>query len=171
MAFQEIRPADIVRNPFSLIGDDWLLVTCEADGRANTMTASWGALGVLWGVPAATIYIRPQRFTKTLLDRAASFTLSVLPETFRQTLGYLGRVSGRDEDKIGASGLTLLHTHGAPVFAEARLALVCKKLYAQEMRPDGFADPAPRAKWYPDEDYHTMYIGAIEAVLARSENQ
>ena len=43
-------------NEFSLIGDRWMLITAGTAERCNTMTASWGGLGVLWGAPAATIY-------------------------------------------------------------------------------------------------------------------
>ena len=42
-------------NVFSLIGDRWMLITAGTAERCNTMTASWGGLGVLWGAPAATI--------------------------------------------------------------------------------------------------------------------
>ena len=57
---QKIPPEEITRNPFTLIGKDWLLVTAEKDGRANTMTASWGGLGVLWGKPVAFIFFIPK---------------------------------------------------------------------------------------------------------------
>ena len=107
--FQKITPEEITRNPFTLIGKDWLLVTAEKDGRANTMTASWGGLGVLWGKPVAFIFIRPQRYTKEFLEAGDRFSLSILDETHRRTLSYLGSVSGRDEDKIKKSGLTLAH--------------------------------------------------------------
>lgn len=43
-----------------MIGKEWLLITAEKDGKANTMTASWGGVGVLWGKNVATLYIRPQ---------------------------------------------------------------------------------------------------------------
>ena len=56
-------------NVFSLIGDRWMLITAGTAERCNTMTASWGGLGVLWGAPAATIYLRPQRYTKEFVDR------------------------------------------------------------------------------------------------------
>ncbi|MEG0388809.1 MAG: flavin reductase family protein, partial [Niameybacter sp.] len=48
-SFISIQPEALEKNPFQLIGKDWMLVTAEADGKANTMTASWGGLGVMWG--------------------------------------------------------------------------------------------------------------------------
>ena len=167
MAFKEIQPQDLQDNAFTLIGKDWLVVCGEKDGRANAMTASWGGMGVLWGKPVVFIFIRPQRYTKEFVDGAAGFTLSVLDASKRKTLNYLGTVSGRDEDKIEKAGLTPLSDDGFTYFVEARLAILCRKLYAQEMREACFIAPEPVAKWYPEKDYHTMYVAEIEKVLVR----
>ena len=64
-----IDPKAIDQNVFSLIGEKWMLITAGTAERCNTMTASWGGLGVIWGAPSATCYIRPQRYTKEFLDR------------------------------------------------------------------------------------------------------
>ena len=61
---KEIKAQELNENPFKLIGDDWMLITAEKDGKVNTMTASWGGLGVIWGRNAATVYIRLSRYTK-----------------------------------------------------------------------------------------------------------
>ena len=49
MNFKEMKPEELQKNPFTMIGKEWLLVTAEKDGKANTMTASWGGMGVMWG--------------------------------------------------------------------------------------------------------------------------
>lgn len=167
MSFKEMKPEELQKNPFTMIGREWLLVTAEKDGKANTMTASWGGVGVMWGKNVAFIVIRPQRYTKEFIDGSEGFSLSVLDETFRKTYSYLGSVSGRDEDKIAKSGLTLSHEGATPYFEEANTVLVCRKLYAQEYTPDCFLDNTPNDKWYPDKDYHTMYFSEIEKVLVR----
>lgn len=166
--FNKIEPKEITRNPFTLIGDDWMLVTAEKDGKANTMTASWGGVGILWGKTVATIYIRPQRYTKEFLDSTDRFTLSILGAEHKRTLGYLGSVSGRDEDKIAKSGLTLAHENEAPYFEEAEMVLVCRKLYKQEQKPECFLDKECLDKWYESNDFHTMYIAEIETVLKKA---
>lgn len=51
-------------------------VSAAKDGKANTMTASWGGIGVLWGKNVATVYIRPQRHTKEFVDAGDTFTIS-----------------------------------------------------------------------------------------------
>lgn len=167
MDFKEIKPEELNTNPFQMIGKDWLLVTAQKDGACNTMTASWGGLGVMWGKDVAFVVIRPQRYTKGFIDGSSAFSLSVLDNSYRKTLNYLGTVSGREEDKIGKSGLTLAYDGQVPYFQEANTVLVCRKMYAQEYKPECFIDPAPDEKWYPQKDYHTLYICEIEKVLTR----
>lgn len=162
--FQRIDPKEITKNPFTMIGREWLLVTAGSKEKCNTMTASWGGVGVLWGQPVATCYIRPQRYTKEFIDREEYFTLSVLPERYRAELTLCGRRSGRDCDKFAETGLTVEAAEcGAPYIGEAELVLVCKKQYAQELRADCLTEGAKDidAQHYPNHDWHTMYIGQI----------
>ncbi|WP_177504598.1 flavin reductase family protein [Anaerosinus sp.] len=167
MAFKEIQAEDFVYSTFKTIGKDWLLVTAEKDGKANTMTASWGGLGVMWGKNVAYVVIRPQRYTKEFIDGADTLSLTVFDENYRKMLSYCGSVSGRDEDKIAKSGLTVAHENNTPYFNEAKIALLCKKLYAQEFKPECFIDQESKEKWYPGADYHTMYIVEIEKILVQ----
>lgn len=162
---KEIKPEELQKNPFQMIGKEWLLVTAEKEGKANTMTASWGGVGIMWGKPVAYVFIRPQRYTKEFVDAGDHFSLSVLGEDYRKTLNYFGTVSGRDEDKIAKSGLHVAHENGTPYFEEANTVLVCRKLYAQPYDPACFIDKSCDEKWYPNKDYHTMYIAEIEKVL------
>ncbi len=164
MALKEVDVTSLSINPFTAIDKDWMLVTAGDLSSCNTMTASWGGLGTLWASPVATCYIRQSRYTKQFVDAADHFTLSFFdPEKYRRTLGYLGRVSGRDEDKIAVAGLTPVEAADGVTFAEARLTLVCRKLYSTYLGPEGFeAGLGIDEAQYADKDYHTMYIGRIE---------
>lgn len=165
--FENIDPRDLKVNPFSRIGDDWMLVTVQDGERANPMTASWGGLGILWGEPVATCYIRPQRYTRELMDSSEYFALCFFePGQQREALALCGSRSGRDTDKVKETGLTVCRDKAAPYFAEASLVYICRKLYRQEMSADCFID-GDIAKHYPDNDYHIMYIGKIEECLVR----
>ena len=49
MAFKEVDIKSLNFNPFTKIGSEWMLITAGDESGCNTMTASWGGLGVLWG--------------------------------------------------------------------------------------------------------------------------
>ena len=165
--FNEIKPALLQQSAFKLIGKDWMLITAKKDGKVNTMTASWGGLGFMWGKNVAYIMIRPQRYTKEFVDNSDTLSLTFFNDSFRKTLNYLGTKSGRDEDKIKNSNLTLLHSDDIPYFEEAKIAIFCKKLYAQKLKPECFIAQGLNEKWYPDHDYHTLYIAEITKILVK----
>lgn len=165
--FIEIEPGQFGRSPFQ-IGTDWMLITAEKDGKANTMTAAWGGLGFIWERNAAFIVIRPQRYTKEFVDGTDTFSLSFFDSGYKKMLGYMGTASGRNEDKIKKAGLTLLHDGATPYFEQADAAIICKKLYAQEMRADCFISKDMNEKWYPDGDLHTLYIAEVIRILVKA---
>lgn len=162
MNWKKIDVKTIDTNAFQLIGDEWMLVTAKNQGCVNTMTASWGGIGIMWGKPVATAYIRPQRYTREFMEAQDTFTLSFFGGAHKDAMGYLGKVSGRDEaDKITTAGLHVTEVDEAPTFEEAALVLVCKKRYVQEMKEECFAGNEEIEKWYPNKDYHVMYMAEI----------
>lgn len=167
MSFKEINIKDLSFNPFDKIGSQWMLITAGSESSFNTMTASWGGMGVLWGKNVATVYIRPQRYTKEFVDANDTFTLSFYGPEHKNALNICGSKSGRDCDKVKEAGLTPYFTDGTCAFGEAETIFVCRKLYKDTMPPENFIDKASDAKWYPDKDYHTMYIAEIEKVLVK----
>ena len=166
---KEITFSELNFNPATLIAKEWMLVTAGSESGYNTMTASWGHLGAIWGhgggLPTAVIYLRPQRYTKEFVDREERFTLTVFPEEYRKALGYLGSHSGRDGDKVAAASLTPVFEEDYTYFAEAKLVLVCRKLYRGTLTADGFIDKSIISDHYPNADFHDMYIVQIEKVL------
>lgn len=162
-----IAPMALSENFFQRLHRQWALITAADGDGANTMTASWGGVGILWNKPVATVYVRPSRYTFGLIEREAGFSLSFLPEQYRQELSYCGKISGRDEDKIAHCGFTVLRQEGVPYIAQAELVLLCRKLYSQDMDPARFLDPEIDPKNYPDGDYHRIYIGEITGALGR----
>lgn len=164
--FTSISPKEIQGNVFSMLDDQWMLITAGTASRCNTMTASWGGMGVMWGKPVAVCGIRPQRYTREFVDAQDYFTLSFFAEEYRQALSLCGSKSGREIDKVQACGFTVAQGEGgAPYFEQARLVLVCRKLYRRDLDPACFVDRQPDEAWYPNKDYHTMYVGEIVQVL------
>lgn len=165
--WKRIEPEQLDGNVFSRIGRQWMLVTAGTKERCNTMTASWGGLGVLWGRPSATAYIRPQRYTKEFLDRNEYFTLSFLPEEQRGALNLCGSKSGREVDKVKECGFTVLTgAGGAPYFDQAETVLVCRKRFVQPMDEAAIPQDVKEA-FYAQKDYHYLYIGEIAEVLVK----
>ena len=167
MSFKEINLEELQFNPFTKIGTQWMLITAGNETAFNTMTASWGGMGVLWGKNVVTTYIRPQRYTKKFVDENDVFTLSFYGEEYKKALSICGSKSGRDCDKVAEAGLTPYFTDDTAAFEEAELILICKKVYANHMPPTNFIDSEADAKWYPEKDYHTMYIAEITKVLIK----
>lgn len=165
--YKEIKPENLDQSAFKLIGKDWMLITAAKDNKVNTMTASWGGLGIMWNKNVAYIVVRPQRFTKEFLDASSTFSLTFFDESYRKDLSYLGTVSGRDEDKLSKTNLTVSYIDGTPGFEEAKLTIICRKLYAQEFKPECFIDDAIEKQCYPQKDYHTIYIAEVEKILIK----
>lgn len=162
---KEIKGAELSGNPFKMIGRDWMLITAGNGEKVNTMTASWGGMGTLWNKDVAFVFVRPQRYTKEFIDREDTFSLSFFTEDLRKELSYLGSVSGKDEDKIKKAGLTVEMTEGTPCFKEAKVTVICRKLYRQPLSEDGFIDKELVDKTYPNKDWHDVYVGEILKVL------
>ena len=159
---KQLSPYELNENVFRLVDKDWMLVTAGTKEQFNTMTASWGGMGILWNQPIAIIFIRPTRYTYEFTEKSGSFTLCFFDKKYRKALNYCGSHSGRDVDKMRETGLVPKVTEsGNIVFQQARLVIECKKIYFQDLDPDHFLDPST-SKNYPQKDYHRMYFGSIE---------
>ncbi|MGS2499705.1 flavin reductase [Clostridioides difficile] len=167
MGFREVKIEELQFNPFTKIGKEWLLITAGDSEKFNTMTASWGGVGVYWGKNVVTTYIRPQRYTKEFVDSNDTFTVAFFDETYREALNICGTISGRDTNKIEKAGLTPYFVDDTVAFEEANMIIVCKKLYHDNMPPENFDAKENDKKWYPEKDYHTMYISEIIKVLVK----
>lgn len=170
LGFKKLSSAEIESasfNPFKMIGKDWMLVTASNENGWNTMTASWGFMGVMWGKQAAVAVIRPQRYTKKFIENNECFTLSFFGEEQRQALAYCGKYSGRDVDKAKETGLVPVFTDGTVAFEQAKTVIVCRKMYAQDMNAESFIDRSADEQWYQNKDYHKAYYGEIMAVYVK----
>ena len=160
--WQEIKPAEIELNPLQMIDRDWLELSAGKEGNMNLMTISWGSIGELWGKPVFIVYVSTSRYTNQFMEENDYFTVTHFPTSMKDKLAYLGRVSGRDEDKVAGAGLTVEFTGlGNPIYAEADLAIECKKIYAKQF--DAELLPPEQRDWYERSGtgIHTVYIGEI----------
>jgi len=166
--FTTIQASEITDNVFKLLDKDWMLITAGRMDHYNTMTASWGHMGIMWNLPVAMAWIRPQRYTFEFVEQYSDFTLSFFSEEHRKALQFCGSRSGRDFDKAAETGLTPLATEAGNVFfQEARLVMECRKIYSDDLKKEQFILPEVAQKHYAKGDYHRFYMGEIVNVLSR----
>lgn len=166
LKFEKTDLGRIDENVFKLIGSDWMLITAGEKDSFNTMTASWGGMGVLWNKPVSYIFVRPTRYTYEFLEKNKSFSLSFFDETHRKALSVCGTKSGRDTDKVKEAGLTpVVSENGIVHFDEAKLVLECSKIYYQDIDSSNFLDPV--IEGFYNKDYHRMYIGEITNIIKK----
>ena len=146
---RKIELKDLNDNFFEAISKEWMLVTAGSKDKFNTMTASWGGTGELWGTPVAFVFIRPERYTFEFMERSECFTLSFLGYENKDIHKICGSKSGRDIDKIAATGLRPVFTEqGNVLYEQSRLSLECRKLYTDTIKESCFIDKSLLGRWY-----------------------
>lgn len=163
---KQLEISSLTENFFEAIGKEWMLVTAGNPSNFNTMTASWGGVGILWNKPVAFVFIRPERYTDTFVMESDELTLTFLGAENRGVHAICGKKSGRDIDKIEAAGLKPIFTpEGHISFEQARLTLACKKLYMSELTADSFIDKSLIDTWYGGThgNFHKLYVVEITA--------
>ena len=161
---------------FDLFHNQWGLVTAGNPERFNGCTVSWGSLETLWERPGheghiVTVYLHPARYTCEFMKNSDLFTLCFFPKEQKKALAYLGSHSGRDGDKIEASGLTPVPMGDCVGYREAKLSFLCRKLYQHEFSKEDLAEeistyymgrpsafpPDDKGDWHP----HCVFVGEI----------
>ncbi len=150
-----------------------VLLTTKADDKVNSMTISWGTLGIEWTNAIFTVFVRENRYTKQLLDKNGEFTINIPYGDYdKKILGVCGTKSGHNTDKIKDLGLTLVESDevSVPAIKELPLTLECKVVYKQGQVASAMTEENNK-KYYPQDvdstfhganrDYHTAYYGEI----------
>jgi len=152
--YRSIPPKDLGENPIRLLGEDWMIITAGTPEKYNSMTAAWGGYGI-WKKPVAFILVNPSRYTFQFVEKEEHFTLSFYdPAKYREVLEKIfGGKSGRDTDKVKESGFTPLPTHPGVAYAEARMIIVCRKVFSANTDPEGKS--------------HKLFFGEILSVWVR----
>jgi flavin reductase (DIM6/NTAB) family NADH-FMN oxidoreductase RutF len=171
--FKNILPSEL-GNAIEMIGKEWMIILADDESKpsgASGMTASWGCLGVLWNKPVCVCFIRPQRYTYGLANATdkLSFNFFGNEKEYREALGYFGKKSGRDTDKIADMGLSVQRNveNGVPFIAESKTVLIGKKLYEGMIEKSGFLD-SELLKNYPTDDFHKIYVCEIEEAMVKN---
>ena len=164
----EASYTDYLKETNKVLGNSGLLLaSADAQGDPNVMTIGWGTIGIIWGKPIFVVLVRPSRYTHGLIEITDDFTVNVPTPKLADEVLYFGTVSGRDQDKFKAKGLTA--TPGkkvkAPIVEECVIHYECKVVHKNDVIPDELAGEI-RNSAYRQGDFHRIYFGEILAVYA-----
>lgn len=145
------------------------LLTTSYNGQINTMAIGWGHIGIEWNLPVFVAYVRESRFTKELIDTTSEFTVNITDDdAMAEVIRFCGRTSGRNTDKIGELGLSLIDGEkvNVPGIKEFPLTLECKVLYSQKQKSEKLPEKLlerfyPFDKSLSGRDNHIAYYAQI----------
>jgi flavin reductase (DIM6/NTAB) family NADH-FMN oxidoreductase RutF len=127
----------------------WVIGSYDSTGTPNMMTASW--VGICCSdPPSVTVSLRESRHSYGNIIASKAFTVNIPSEAYAKETAFFGSVSGRDVDKLAATGLTPVKSDlvNAPYLAEFPLVVECRLVKTVEIGS------------------HTMLIGEIVDVKA-----
>ena len=164
----EASYTDYLKETNKMLGQGGLLlVSVDDQGNPNAMTIGWGTVGIIWGKPIFVVLVRPSRYTHGLIEITGDFTVNVPTPELADEVSYFGTVSGRDQDKFKAKGLTT--TPGkkvkSPIVEECVIHYECRVVHKNDVIPDELTEEI-RNSAYPQGDFHRIYFGEILAVYA-----
>jgi len=139
-------------HPFALPAPVWVVGTYGENKKPNIMTAAWGGI-CCSSPPCLTISLQKQRASYNNILTNKAFTINIPSQHQVIEADYVGIISGKDEDKFVATGLTPIASQvvNAPYIQEFPLILECRLLQTIEI------------------GVHTQFIGEIINVLAEEK--
>lgn len=142
-----------------------VLLTAKVGDKVNPMTIGWGSIGVEWGKPIFTAYVRPSRYTHEMIEATGEFTVNVPMGNVKSILGFCGTKSGREVDKVAELGLTLEEPMNisVPGIRELPLTLECKVIYKQDQVLSALREDLCDRYYDKNDsnDFHTAYYAEI----------
>ncbi|MEI0603063.1 flavin reductase family protein [Brachyspira alvinipulli] len=112
-----------------------ILITVKCDDKVNPMSISWGTFGIEWNRNVFVIFVRENRYTRSMLDKNPEFTVNIpINKIDRNIIKVCGMQSGYNIDKIKELNLTLEEPNmiSVPGIKELPLTLECKILYKKK---------------------------------------
>ena len=133
----------------SLLTPVWVIGSYDKANKPNMMTAAW--VGICCSQPpCVTVSLRKATYTYHNIMAKKAFTVNIPSRNYIKATDYFGMVSGKDVDKLAATGLTPVKGDhvDAPYIKEFPVAVECKLVNTLEL------------------GLHTMFIGEIIDVKA-----
>lgn len=172
--FWQISPKEISDNMFTLVMDNFYVITAGNEAHYNSMIGSGGGFGLLFRKPASWCVIRTDRYTLELIQKEQTYTIAYFSDRYKEQLIFLGSQSGRDSRKMEEVELTGIQTpSGNMSFKEARLIFECKLTQITTPDPDDFCTQEARdyiADAYQKASNYRKYVfGEVTHVWSKQE--
>lgn len=172
--FTGISPEEITDNIFKLVGKDFTVITAGKESHFNSMTASWGGVGILFNKPVVWSMLRANRYTLEIIKKEQTYTLSFFPDEYKEQVLFFGSKSGRNTDKMKETTLTPIQTpNGNMTYKEARLVLECKIIELTTVSPDDYYTQEAKdfiiGGYNEAKEYHKLVFGDITNVWIKPE--
>lgn len=170
--FEEIDPKQIEEDVFTLVGENFGILTAGASGQENAMVTSWGGWGIVFGKPGMFHFLRSNRYTLEKMRAEQCYTVSFFDDEFKDDIMQFGMKSGRDTDKMKETALSVVRTpDGCPAWKEAKLIVECRLAEVTTVAPDDFYDDENR-KFVEEAhaetgDWHKLVLSRITHVWNR----
>lgn len=131
-----------------------VLVSCGGTQgwKPNLITIAWAG-NVCSDPPMLSISVRPERYSHEIILTTREFVVNVPSLRQARAVDWCGVVSGRDEDKFAAAGLTpsAALKVGPPIVLECPLNIECRVRQSMELGS------------------HTMFVAEVVAVQVSAD--
>lgn len=170
--FDTIDVRNIKEDVFTLVGEDYGILTAGTPEKSNSMVTSWGGWGIVFGKPGVFHFLRSNRYTLELMREQQTYTVSYFDSEFKDDIMQFGMKSGRDSDKMKETKLTAVQTpDGNPTYKEAKIILECRLAEVTTVAPEDFYNDEDR-KFVTDAhaetgDWHKLVLSQITKAWVR----
>lgn len=158
---------EVLKITYDALFDMGLLVSSAgSDGRINAMAVRWALIGQAWNDPVCMVAIRPTTYTHKLIEETGEFTVNVPRSDMRETVNYLGKVSGRNCDKFKEKNIATENGINvrSPIISECVAHYECKVILKSKVTPELLSEETKK-QHFITRDYHTLYFGKIVATF------
>ena len=167
--FAEHSLAAIDRDVFSLIGEDFGVLTAGGESDFNSMVIGWGGWGIAFNRPEVFHILRANRYTLEKMREEGRYTLTFFDPAYKGDVMEFGRSSGRDSDKMQKTALHAVTTpSGNIAYKEASIILECTLSEVTTVAQEDFLNPEDRkfiVDAYEDVgEYHKLVFGTVDKV-------
>lgn len=170
--FDTIDVRNIKEDVFTLVGEDYGILTAGTPEKYNSMVTSWGGWGIVFGKPGVFHFLRSNRYTLEMMREQQVYTVSFFDSEFKDDIMQFGMKSGRDSDKMKETKLTAVQTPDEnPAYKEAKIILECRLSEITTVAPEDFYNAEDR-KFVTDAhaetgDWHKLVLSQITKAWVR----